>query len=71
MQDFVAEVVEPQNEQLAETLSGTLRGKGSFRRFKDGLQRAGDKWTKAWYRWKDDHLHKTMEEWFTELALTN
>lgn len=39
-------------------------GKGAFRRFKDVLHVAGDKWIQAWYQWKDDHLNEEMKQWF-------
>jgi|SRR5450755_590435 hypothetical protein len=70
MEDFLAEVVTPKNELIAEKLSIALMGKGAFRRFKDVLYSAGDTWVQAWYQWKDDHLHEAMRRWFEELPLT-
>jgi cell division ATPase FtsA len=70
MVDFVAEIVEPKDEQVAEKLSIALMGKGAFRRFKDVLYRVGEEWVQAWYQWKGDRLHKAMKQWFEELHLT-
>jgi hypothetical protein len=68
MEDFVAEIVSPQDQQAAEKLSIALMGKGAFRRFKDVLHLVGDQWVQAWYHWKDDHLHEAMREWFASLT---
>jgi len=40
MEDFVATIVAPKDEQVAEKLSIALMGKGAFRRFKDVLHGA-------------------------------
>jgi len=69
MKDFVAEIVAPKDEQVAEKLSIALMGKGAFRRFKDVLHGVGDEWVQAWYYWRDDHLHKAMQEWFASLPM--
>jgi hypothetical protein len=69
MEDFVTEVVAPKDPLAAEKLSIALMGKGAFRRFKDVLHLVGDKWVQEWYRWKDDHLHEAMREWFASLSL--
>ena len=55
--------------QVAEKLSIALMGKGAFRRFKDVLHGVGDEWVQAWYHWRDDHLHKAMQEWFASLPM--
>ena len=69
MKDFVAEIVAPKDEQLAEKLSIALMGKGAFRRFKDVLYGVGDEWEQVWYHWRDDHLHQAMQEWFESLPM--
>jgi Uncharacterised protein family (UPF0158) len=64
MEDFVAQIVAPQNEQVAEKLSIALMGRGAFRRFKDVLHFVGDQWLQAWYEWRDKQLKAAMKEWF-------
>jgi hypothetical protein len=66
MADFVDEIVAPQSERVAEKLSRALRGKGAFRRFKDALRMAGEKWEQAWYQCRDEHLQEAMREWMAE-----
>jgi hypothetical protein len=68
MEDFVTQIVAPKNARVAENLSIALMGRGAFRRFKDVLHLAGDKWTQAWYRWRDDRLKEAMYEWFESLS---
>ncbi len=68
MEDFVTQVVEPKNAWVAEKLSIALMGRGAFRRFKDVLYRAGDKWEQEWYRWRDDRLKEAMYEWLESLS---
>lgn len=70
MEDFVAQIVAPQNKQVAEKLSIALMGKGAFRRFKDVLHIVGDEWAQAWYRWRDEQLKAAMNEWFESLSGT-
>lgn len=70
MEDFVTQIVAPQNKQVAEKLSIALMGKGAFRRFKDVLYIVGDEWVQAWYRWKDVQLKAAMNEWFESLSGT-
>ncbi len=70
MRDFVAEIVAPKDEQVAEKLSIALMGKGAFRRFKDILHGVGEEWVQAWYQWKDAHLKDAMQEWFASLSGT-
>ena len=67
MEDFVTQIVAPQNERVAEKLSIALMGKGAFRRFKHVLHMVGDDWVQAWYDWRDNHLKKAMHEWFESL----
>ncbi len=69
MEDFVATIVAPKDEQVAEKLSIALMGKGAFRRFKDVLHGAGDKWVQTWYHWRDDHMKEAMHEWFACLPM--
>jgi hypothetical protein len=69
MEDFVSEIVEPQNEWVAEKLSIALMGKGAFRRFKDVLHSSGDKWEQAWYQRRDVCMKAAMREWLTEEEL--
>jgi hypothetical protein len=68
MEDFVSEIVAPQDQQAAEKLSIALMGKGAFRRFKDVLHLVGEKWVQKWYHWRDDHLHAAMQEWVASLS---
>ena len=70
MEDFVAEIVTPQDALAAEKLSIALMGKGAFRRFKDVLHHVGDDWVQTWYRWRDDQLKKAMKEWLADLPVT-
>lgn len=63
MVDFVATIVEPKDEHVAEKLSIALMGKGAFRRFKDVLYILGDEWVQTWYRWKEDRLKEVMDAW--------
>ena len=69
MEDFVAEIVAPKNESVAEELSNALSGKGAFRRFKVILQRVGEEWSQVWYQWRDAHLKEAMREWFASLPI--
>ena len=69
MQTFVAHIVVPKNERVAEKLFVALRGKGAFRRFKDVLYAVGDEWVQAWYHWREDHLHQVMKDWFESLSV--
>jgi hypothetical protein len=66
MENFVEEIVAPQSQRVAEKLSRALRGKGAFRRFKDALRMAGEKWEQAWYQCRDGHLQEAMREWLAE-----
>lgn len=68
MEDFVEQIVAPQNEFVAEKLSIALMGRGAFRRFRDVLDMSGDKWVQAWYRWRDDRLGEARDEWFEGLV---
>jgi hypothetical protein len=66
MEDFINEIVAPQNKRVAEKLSIALRGKGAFRRFKGVLRMSGDRWEQAWYQYRDEHLQAAMREWLAE-----
>jgi Uncharacterised protein family (UPF0158) len=70
MEDFVAEIVEPKDERVAEKLSIALMGKGAFRRFKDILHRVGDEWVQAWYQWKGARLDEAITQWLADESLT-
>ena len=68
MEDFIDQIVAPQDQPVAEKLSGALMGKGAFRRFKGILHGVDERWLTAWYQWRDDHLHEAMKAWFTSLS---
>jgi hypothetical protein len=69
MEEFVASIVMPKDQQVAEKLSIALMGKGAFGRFKAVLHHVGDEWVQAWYQWKDDHLKEAIKEWFASLPV--
>lgn len=69
MEDFISDLVEPEDKQAAEKLSIAIQGKGAFRRFKDVLHKIDNGWLEAWYQWEEDSLYEAMKEWFTTLPI--
>lgn len=69
MEDFVKTKIEKEDKNLAEKFWIALDGKGAFRRFKNVLHIAGDKWVKAWYKWKEDRLLHELDEWLENLPI--
>ena len=58
MEEFVWSLPEG---KVQDTLEGAIRGKGAFRRFKDGVYRFGIE--KEWYAFQDAWHRKTAIEW--------
>ena len=69
MEDFVEQMVAPEDRLAAEKVSIALMGKVAFRRFKDVLHLTGEKWGEAWYQWRDDRLHEAVKEWLESLPV--
>ena len=52
------------NEDIADDLCDTIRGRGAFRRFKDRIQAYGI--AEAWYRYRDAALREIAVAWCEE-----
>ncbi|GCE16115.1 UPF0158 family protein [Tengunoibacter tsumagoiensis] len=66
MEDFVSDVIFPENEGLATMLYRALKGKGAFGRFKRILCDESDRWLKEWYNWREVQMEQAMQDWITE-----
>ncbi len=60
MEDFVYSLPESKRERLARAISG----KGTFRRFKDGIRRMGIE--EQWYDYQGDAYKRMAIEWCEE-----
>ena len=58
MEDFCRSV---EDRRISEELSDGIRGRGAFRRFKDGIVRLGIE--DRWYKFKNEALKKMAIEW--------
>lgn len=61
MEDFVWEL--PQGH-VQDSLENAIRGKGAFRRFKDGIRRFGIE--QQWYHFQEEAYRKLAIEWCEE-----
>ncbi len=60
MEDFVYSLPESKRDQLA----GVIRGRGAFRRFKDGIRQMGIE--EQWYDYQVDAYKRMAIEWCEE-----
>lgn len=61
MEDFC---METQDRNVAETLSGLIKGSGAFRRFKNAIHSMGVE--KDWYQFRRTQLEKMAIQWLEQ-----
>ena len=69
MRDFIKELIEPENPNLAKKLSKVISGKRAFRRFKDTLQTHDDSWLDGWYAYVGDLVWEEARQWLAGLPI--
>lgn len=69
MKEFVEDIVERENPQLADKLYIALDGKGAFGRFKRILEQDTEGWFEGWYSWKDDYVYEEFRSWLATLPI--
>lgn len=52
------------DDKLRDTMSGSIRGRGAFRRFKDNMRRYNIE--EDWYKYRDEALKQIAIEWCEE-----
>jgi len=66
MEDFIATV---EGERLAELLEVAIKGKGTFRRFKDVLLNYPEE-RERWFEFKDDRMRERALEWLDDIDVS-
>lgn len=53
-----------EDEEISDSLYYAIKGKGAFRRFKEGIHRYGI--TDDWYKYREEALKQMARDWCEE-----